>query len=80
MELSDETGVGWFDRERTFALSDLLPGTRSLPGRWLYKWKVNKHNEVVRAKSYSVIKSFVQEKEVDYFDTYAPTPSASSIR
>lgn len=35
---------------------------------------INQHNEILRAKSRSIIEG------VDYFDTYAPTPSTLSIQ
>ena len=35
---------------------------------------------MVKAKARLVAKGFSQQEGVDYFDTFAPTPSTSSIR
>ena len=48
--------------------------------KWLFKWKANQHGEVVRAKARLVAKGFSQREGIYYFETFAPTPSPSSIR
>ena len=43
-------------------------------------WKQNRFGEVVKAKARLVAKGFSQREGVDYLETFAPTPIASSMR
>lgn len=50
----------------TFTLVDELPeGGNAITGPWVFRLKVNDHNEFVRAKS-RVVRGFIQELEADF--------------
>ncbi|CAN0315217.1 unnamed protein product, partial [Discosporangium mesarthrocarpum] len=55
-------------------------GRKAIGGRWVWKGKYNELGFVTRAKARLVAKGYSQQEELDCFDTYAPTPSSSTIR
>ena len=55
-------------------------GGKVIGAKWVYKWKTNEFGEVVKAKARLIAKGFSQRKGIDYFETFSPTPSTSSIR
>ena len=48
--------------------------------KWLYKWKGDAHGTIERAKARLVAMGYSQVEGVDYFETFAPTASATSNR
>ena len=66
----------------TFVLVDesYRPGTNIISAKWVYLWKVNEFGGVVRAKARLVARGFSQREGVDFFETYSPCPSVTSIR
>ena len=65
---------------QTFSPVSKPPDRKAIGGKWVFKWKTDKSGNVVKAKARLVAKGFSQQEGVDYFDTFAPTPSTSSIR
>ena len=45
----------------------------------MFAWKVHKDGNVVKPKARLVGRSFSQVHNVDFLETYAPTPAASSV-
>ena len=48
--------------------------------KWVYKWKTDASGAIVKAKARLVAKGFSQVEGVDFFETFAPTPAAATIR
>ena len=44
-----------------------------------FAWKVDKDGNVVKPKVRLVARGFSQLRTVDFLETYAPTPAASSV-
>ncbi|CAM9866309.1 unnamed protein product [Discosporangium mesarthrocarpum] len=67
-------------RAGVFTPSELPTGRKAIGGRWVYKWKSNDLGFVTRTKARLVAKGYSQQEGLDYFDTFAPTLSSSTIR
>ena len=65
---------------KTFSPVNGAPNRKAVDSKWVYKWKKDQDGNVVNAKARLVARGFSQIQGVDYFDTFAPTPSTSSIR
>ena len=65
---------------KTFSLVSKPPSRKAVGAKWVLKWKKDQNGNVVKAKARLVAKGFSQVQGIDYFDTFAPTPSTSSIR
>ena len=65
----------------TFAeVTEIPGGCNIVDAKWLYKWKGDSHGMVDRAKARMVAMGYSQVEGVDYFETFAPTASATSNR
>ncbi|CAN0503338.1 unnamed protein product, partial [Discosporangium mesarthrocarpum] len=63
-----------------FSPTNLPPDRKALGAKWIYKWKTDEMGIVTRAKARLVPKGYNQKLGVDYFETFAPTPAASTVR
>ncbi|CAN0484778.1 unnamed protein product, partial [Discosporangium mesarthrocarpum] len=63
-----------------FSLTNLPPDRKTVGAKWIYKWKTDEMGIVTRAKARLVEKGYNQKPGVDYFETFAPTPAASTVR
>jgi len=61
-------------------VSHLPPGRKLIKGRWVYKKKLNTDNTVKEYKSRWVVKGFMQQEGIDYFETYAATLFPTTFR
>jgi Reverse transcriptase (RNA-dependent DNA polymerase) len=61
-------------------VSELPLGRKLIKGRWVYKKKLNPDNTIKEYKSRWVVKGFMQQEGVDYFDTYAATLFPTTFR
>ena len=48
--------------------------------KWVYTWKTDEFGRVVRVKARLVARGFAQRDGVDFFETFSPCPSVTSIR
>ena len=46
----------------------------------MFAWKFNEHSDEVGAKARLVARGFRQREDIDFFETFAPTPAASCFR
>ena len=65
----------------TFTPVDEVPAGHKVNGcKFVRTWKGNELGEVVKPKSRLVALGYSQTEHVDYFETFSPTPSPSSIK
>ena len=46
----------------------------------MFAWKTDKDGNIVNSKARLIARGFSQVHTVDLFETYAPTPAASSVK
>ena len=74
LELDGHIEIGMF-------LADVVPkGVNVITAKWVFAWKTDSDGYITKAKARLVARGFGQELGVDYFDTFAPTPTVSSIK
>ena len=49
-------------------------------GKWVRNWKTDDHGNVIKPKSRMVARGFGRIHDVDFPETFAPSPSAASIK
>lgn len=72
--------VGLCDADTFFEIGDLPQNTNIIDAKFVYKWKSDADGAVTKAKARLVAKGYGQVEGVDFFETHAATPAASSIR
>ena len=55
-------------------------GWKPVGAKWVFSCKTDKDDMIVKTKARRVVKGFSQVPDVDYFQTFASTPSSSSIK
>ena len=63
----------------TFTLTPLPEGKQMVGGRWVYAVKESADGTLTHKARY-VAKGYSQTKDIDYFETYAPTTQMTSVR
>jgi transposase InsO family protein len=64
----------------TWELSDLPPGKRTIPARWVFAIKRDSDGNILRYKARLVAKGFLQRPGIDFDDVSAPTPDRATLR
>ena len=52
----------------------------AITAKWVFTWKTDEHGYVVRANARLLAGGFEQREGVDFFETFAPTATASCFR
>ena len=66
---------------KTFTVVDKLPeGEKAVGSRWVFSYKQDNEGRIVKTKARLVAQGFMQREGVDFFETSAPTPAASSVK
>lgn len=64
----------------TWELVPLPVGRKAIGSKWVFKYKRDEHGAVIRFKARLVAQGYTQLAGVDYFDTYSPSASLTSVR
>ena len=74
LELDNHIEIGTFS-------ADVVPkGVNVMTAKWVFAWKTDSDGYITKAKARLVARGFGQQLGVDYFNTFAPTPTVSSIK
>ena len=72
LELDGHIEIGTFS-------ADVTPkGVNIITAKWVFAWKNGSDGYITKAKMRMVARGFGQQLGVDYFNTFAPTPTVSS--
>lgn len=67
-------------QNKTWTLTELPPGKRAIPCKWVFKTKLDANGNIAKYKARLVIKGYEQTYGIDYTDVYAPVVRLTSIR
>ena len=67
-------------KNHTWDLVTLSPEQSVVSCKWIYKIKTHSDGSIERYKARLVAKSFTQEYEIDYEETFTPVTRISSVR
>ena len=72
--------LGGHEEAGTFSVCNAPKAANVITAKWVFSWKTDADGIVTKAKARLVARGFAQRFAVDYFETYAATPSMSSIK
>ena len=64
----------------TFSADVVPKRVNVIPAKWVFDWKTDSDGYITKAKARLVARGFGQQLGVDYYNTFAPTPTVSSIK
>ena len=67
-------------KNRTWELTDLSEGVKTIGVKWIYKTKLNEKGELDKHKAWLVVKGYTQEYGIDYDEVFAPVVRLDTIR
>ena len=65
---------------RRLKKEELSNNANVVTGKWVRNWKTDDRGNVIKPKSRMVARDFGQIPNVDFSETFAPTPSAASVK
>ena len=65
---------------KTWELVDLLPGSKPIDCKWIFKKKLKVDGTIDKLKARLVAKGFTQKHGIDCFDTYSLLTGIATIR
>ncbi|CAJ2672171.1 unnamed protein product [Trifolium pratense] len=68
------------EKNKTWELTDLPKGQKTIGVKWVYKTKLNEKGEIDKFKAKLVVKGYKQEHGVDYEEVFAPVARQDTIR
>lgn len=68
------------ERNKTWVLTDLPPGRKTISLKWVYKLKKNTDGEIVKYKTRIIARGFVQKKGIDFEEVFAPVLRLETVR
>ena len=74
LEVDGHTEIG------TFSVDVVPKGVNVITVKWVFAWKTDSDGYITNAKGRLVGRGFGQQLSVDYFNTFAPTPTVPSIK
>ena len=61
-------------------MTDLPPGNKPLGSKWIFKRKMKPDGTIEKYKARLVVKGYKENEGLDYFDTYSPLTTITSLR
>ena len=74
-----KSGLDGHETSGTYEAATPPRGRKSVGGKWVFSYKTDKDGMITKVKEKRVAKGFSQVQDVDYFQTFAPTPPSASI-
>jgi hypothetical protein len=68
------------EKNCTWELVDLPHGHNAITLKWVFKLKRDEAGAIVKHKARLVARCFVQQKGIDFDDTFAPVAQMESVR
>lgn len=68
------------EKNKTWELTSLPSGGKSIGVKWVFKTKLNENGEVDKYKARLVAKGYAQEYGIDYAEVFAPVARLETIR
>ena len=74
LELDGHIEIGTFS-------ADVVPkAVNVITAKWVFAWKTGSDDYITKAKARLVARDFGQQLGVNYFNTFAPTPTESPTK
>lgn len=68
------------ERNRTWTLTELPPGKKTIDLKWVFKLKKDLNGEIVKHKARIVAKGYVQEYGIDFEEIFTPVTRLETVR
>ena len=79
-DYSEFSGLWNSDAFRRLKKGELPKNANIVTGKWVRNWKTDDRGNVIKPKSRMVARGFGQIHNVDFSETFAPTPSTASVK